>query len=428
MPLFGAKPETSITVKVNQLCRRRQNADLEDDSMEVFLDDLVHLIKLQRDAGATECARAVRKVIKYGSVEEQLDALQLLELLLMNLGPRIGPVVASDTKLVDVLKGILTGQGKTGTLTAYDRRVRLRARAMALEWRLEFQDMDGYKYMALLWKFAGRARSNPATPQMDNELAFSDRFSPGEQFYSPRLYLLPRDEHEEKRLPPPRPTTKLPYSQAEAKKKARKEKKKRHVLDGQYKVRQINYKVEGPRIRDTIASAYTHALALKLALLQLRAGQDPFDNGQVVAEFEKCKKVRRLVLKYLQYVGVGDGEGRLQEWRDMDSEFLGTLIMANEHLVTTFKQFDRACGYNLDNAPSYNEPLSDESFYESTSLDELVHLDQLKLDHKGQTEDLSDRLQLAVKAKPAKPAKPEALKSSFHSTNPFGDAFVPKSA
>lgn len=116
MPIFGDKQISSITIKINQLSTPHQNDEI-DEGIELYLSDLLHLIKIQPSTGATEAARAIRKKIKYGElVEGQLRTLQILELLVLNSGVKIGPVIARDDKLLDVLKGLSPEMVKLGVV------------------------------------------------------------------------------------------------------------------------------------------------------------------------------------------------------------------------------------------------------------------------------------------------------------------------
>ena len=112
-----------------------------DDSIELYLSDLIELIKVQSNSGAVEAARAIRKKIKYGdSRAEQLRALQILELLVLNGGPSIGPIIARDDKLLDVLKGIINGTARTGVGVEYDRKVQKEWWLWLLVGRLNWMD------------------------------------------------------------------------------------------------------------------------------------------------------------------------------------------------------------------------------------------------------------------------------------------------
>lgn len=449
MPIFNEKPFTSITVKINQLLKPNRNPDLEDELLELFLHDLLDLIELQPGPGPAEAARAVRKNIKYGSsVGSQLRSLDLLELLVMNLGSRIGPQIASDEKLIDVLKGIVNGTGRTGLGTVYDRRVQQKVRNMAIGWKLELRDLGGYRGMALLWqcipgqksRSRGHTRSRSA---FDDQYAIDDvpgtpdlrRSSPPDLTRSPSEL--------RKSPPPPRPLEASPFAGRDIRRenrrtekyekkaeksekkadKKRKKRSKRGVLyaDEQYKIPQINYDVEAPKIRNVLADCQSHTAALSNLLLQLPDGVDPLSDDKLVKEFHKCKKVRHAVLKYLQFVGAGDESLKPEKTRQLDEEFLGSLIMANESLVTVFKLYDRACGFTEED-PRPEESDSDESYYTSDSDDLEDQMDSLDIQ-----EGSSSRLQEAM-SKPA-PPPPVSRKKSFDSeslktveSNPFGDS------
>lgn len=460
MPIFGEKPFTSITVKINQLCRPHRNDDLEDDSIEIYVTDLIELIKLQL-LGATEAARAVRKKIKYGNtVDEQLLALSLLELLVLNAGQKIGHVIASDDKLLDLLKSIVQGHARSGLGTDYDRAVITKVKNLAIGWKSEFADLDGYKGMASLWKSIPRKKAHA---RLTSASRFEDEpFGSADSFRSPTPDRRPvrepesdddeilsgysRSRSDSNRRAPPRPSVASPYAMKEddAKKKRKKKKSKgKRYADEQFKIPQINYKVEAPKIRNTIANCYTHTTALNNYLLALPAGSDPLNDDKVAKEFEMCRKIRRSVLRYLQFVGAGDPSEKSAEVVAMDEEFLGSLIVANEQLVLTFQQFDKASGYTAENpAPAYNDDdlddESDESYYLSDSDVDLVsqRVDDLSV------QETSSRLQETVRSPPPRPQKSADLRNrvahareerppaisktqsyaSVESGDPFGDS------
>ncbi|KAG2733091.1 hypothetical protein G9P44_004081 [Scheffersomyces stipitis] len=464
MPIFGEKPYTSISVKINQLASNK-NDDI-DDSIELYLSDLLELIKLQPNSGAVEAARAVRKKIKYGdTVQEQLRALSILELLVLNGGKNVGPTLARDDKLIDVLKGILSGNGKTGTGLSYDKEIFDQVRALAIGWKSELAELDGYKYLASLWQFVpkkSKSRRNTVghkSPDYNHSSRNDDEFEDsngsnsnvnrgsnrGSRRYeeddfddnynsdeysgssrnrahsrpqSPPLSSSPRTP----RSPPPRPRVASPYSESNSKKdkkdkKDKKKKKRKGIVyaDEQFEIPQINYKIEAPRIRTLIADCYTHTTALSNSLLTLPADISPHDDDKAMKEFDKCRSIRRKVLRYLQYVGAGDDGNKSKEVLALDEEFLGSLINSNEQLVEVFKKFDLKCGYSAANpAPNYDQrdidngvsESSDESYYSSESESE------------PEEESISERLQKATiegpssRAKsppPPRPVKPSAL-------------------
>lgn len=470
MPIFGEKPFTSITVKINQLCQPHRNADLEDDSIELYVTDLIELIKLQL-LGAVEAARAIRKKIKYGNtVEEQILALSLLELLVLNSGPKIGHVLATDDKLLDLLRNILRGTARAGSGVNYDRKVTEKIRNLSIGWKAEFADLDGYGGMAQLWKSIPRARRQsrrPSSSRHDDAGALDLRDyqrsptpeSRGDEGdydeYASHQRPSSRNRDSGHRRAPERPRTEAPtaYARAvedKADKKSKKKKKKnmsrKKYADEEFEIPQINYKVEAPKIRSVISDCHTHTTALNNLLLALPEGTDPLNDPKVAKEFEKCRKVRRSVLRYLQFVGAGGEQGKSADVVAMDEEFLGSLIVANEQLVTTFQQFDKTSGYTAENpAPNYDdsEYESDESYYLSESDSELelvTHgIEDLSV------RESSSRVQrdVPVKAPPPRPQKSARLRAgaepepertnppsvartqsyaSVGSGNPFGDS------
>lgn len=428
MPLFNDHPYTSITIKIDQLSKPPN--DEIDTSLELYVSDLVHLIKIQPSTGATEAARAIRKRIKYGdSNQEQIRALNILELLILNSGSKIGPVVARDDKLLDVLKSIINGSGKTGDGVEYAKDVQIRAQELAIGWKSELNGLDGYKYLASLYQNIPKRkhhRSRSTQEFSDPQDAFADQDAIRSP--SPTSPALSRNQ----KHPPRRPTSPKPTSSSsnfgglrkgKEKSKTKKKRKNKYNIeyaDEQYKIPQINYKIEAPRIREVISNCHTHTTALNNLLTSLRSGQSPLDDEKVIAEFEKCKSIRRKVLKYLQYVGIGDPEEKKPDVLQLDEEFLGSLIVANEQLVNVFKRYDFMAGYSDTNpAPVYSDESSGESYYSSDDNDEDDDDDQ---DGKveqitKETNDIhlnqvgSSKSHL-TKSPPPRPSKPQNLKAA----------------
>lgn len=437
MPVFGERPYTSITIKVNQLSAPQKGDDL-DDSIEPYLSDLIHLIEIQSTTGAVEAARAIRKKIKYGdTVEEQLRALSILELLVLNSGPKIGPVIARDDKLREVLKGVINGSGRTGSGAGYHKEVQRKARGLARGWRSELQDMEGYKYLASLWKAIPGSSKTHSRNVSENVFESSLDNAPP---------VTPKTPDLNKKVPPPRPVTASPFSTANKKKNKSKRRKRRgpggvRYADEEYAIPQINYKVEAPKIRTVIADCHTHTTALCNTLIALPAGLSPLDDKKALSEFGKCRSIRRKVLRYLQYVGAGDESSKSAEVLAMDEEFLGTLIGANEQLVNVFKKFDNACGYTQENpAPDYDE--EDSEGYESYYTDESSGEDEEDAGESLITNGLQDvdlnegssSAALLGKKSPPPPPKPASLSTAVNNKNlskietntsvssdPFGD-------
>jgi hypothetical protein len=386
MPIFGEHQQTSITVKVNQLAKPHHNDDI-DELIELYLGDLLHLIRIQPASGSVECARAIRKRIKYGDLaEEQLRALQILELLVLNAGPKIGGVVASDDKLVDLLKGVLLGNARTALGAAYDPQVTKRVRQLAVGWRSELDGLEGYKPLAALWRSVPSARATRKHQRSASQNVFESELDAA------------ADAVPTPPTPPPPPRvsrrTKPSTAGGAPRRRRRHHRGSTRYADPEYRIPQINYKLEAPKIRSVIAECHTHTTALGNLLLSL-AGRMPADDERCNREFEECRRIRRKVLRYLQYVGAGDPETKSAAVVAMDEEFLGSLIHANEQLVDIFKRFDAANGYTEANpAPEYDD--SSESYYTSELEEEEPALDEALA-------------QVTLRTPPPRPLKPAAL-------------------
>lgn len=420
MPIFGERPHTSITVKVNQLAQSNRNEDV-DDTIELYLSDLLDLISIQPGSGAAEAARAIRKKVKYGdTVGEQVRALNILELLVLNSGPKIGPVLARDDKLIDVLKGILLGHAKTGVGLPYENEVRQKVTNLAIGWKSELNGLDGYKYFAMLWQYIPKKKSEGRHTKTKSENVF-DSYEDTQRSPKIRSPKIRSDEFDDfrspkadnYRSPPPRPKTQSPYTKPRKDKKSKKSKKPlKSYADRQYEIGQINYKVEAPKITNIIASSQTHTTTLNNILISLPPNESPLDSEKATLEFEKLKSIRRKVLRYLQYVGAGDPSDKTEEVLEMDERFLGTLIDTNESLVAALKRFDAKCGYTEDDpAPSYNnddDEDSDDSYYTDESSDE-ENMDLVSERLQNATIGSSSSSSILHKSPPPRPNKPPAL-------------------
>lgn len=427
MPIFGERPFTSITVKINQLTTPDRNADLEDDSIELSMESLLDLIKIQ-PSGSVEAARAIRKRIKYGTpVSLQILALNLLELLVLNGGPKVGHVIASDDRLNDLLKLVISGHGRSGLGGSYEQEVVQRARELSIGWKSEFKDMDGYKGFANLWRSIPRKNSRLRTTSAAGHSLPADVEE--DHTFHPSENHLPR--FGDWVLPPPRPSTASPYGGDDNKSKKKKKKSRSGVqyADKAYQIPQINYKLEAPKIRTTIAECHTHTTALGNALLALPEGAVVLDNKKVAAEFEKCRKIRRKVLRYLQFVGAGDSSSKSKEVQELDDEFLGSLIVANDQLVEAFRTYDKKSGYSDENpAPHYEEEdESDESYYTSDESEDEVAQRIGELLVEGSSAALRSappvpRAALAQRQTQEPKLAPSRTIESADSADPFGDS------
>lgn len=419
MPIFGDKPYTSITVKVNQLCA----TSTENESIELHLGDLLSLINLQPSTGASEAARAIRKKIKHGVGSEAYQAVSLLELLVLNGGLSLGRSLARDERLVTVLRNVVQGL-KSGNGPYYEADVVKKTRSIAIGWKSELRDLDGLQPLAHLYKSIPKT-----TRSLRHEEDTEQVFTQTSRRQSPRT--LHNEEYEVTRpkpSAPPRPKTMSPVirrddpiptatsREDQRRKKKSKNGRKQAYADSQFKIPQINYKVEAPKIRATLGDCQTHAAGLNNALLTLPLEGDASVDPDVQTWFKKCRTTRRAILRYLQYVGAGNLSEKLLDVRELDEEFLGSLIAANDQLVAILTKFDRACGINADK--NYGEPSSEESdgdFFSSESESDDEEYDK----RPPKVPSLNESPPLRPISDFRKP-EPMDLKT-LTSDNPFGD-------
>lgn len=381
MPFFSDRPYSSVTVKIKQLAQED-----ERKGMESHIAGLIELIKIQPSSGPTEAARAIRKCIKYGkSTSEQLRALEVLEMLILNSGNTIAPQLAQDDKLLTVLAAIIDGTGRTGEGSTYNQNFRKRVIIMAQTWCTAFRDKKGYLRLASLYRPSKQNQN--LSPTLRNRSASFNNVSELDDYFEELS-----SKRSSPRRPPPRPATVSPYSQSSRsqqpwklsdiarKEKEDKKKRKKKTLrvggtlyaDPEYEIPQINYAKEEPRIREVISDSHTHGTTLRNMLILLTLDVPPLEDPKVAREFEKCRSLRRKLLRYLQFVGAGDLSKKRQSVLEKDEEFLGALLGANEFLVEVFKQFDLRSGVPVEDDVAADDSDDLESYYtESESSEEV---------------------------------------------------------
>lgn len=433
MPFFSERQYSSITVKIKQLAQEDERR-----GMESHIAGLIELIKIQPTSGPLEAARAIRKCIKYGkSTSEQLRGLEILEMLILNAGNTIAPQLARDDKLLTVLASIIDGSGRTGEGAKYNQKVRTRVVIMAQNWNTAFQDEKGYLRLTSLYRPSKQSQN--LSPKLYSQSAsFSNSSEDNSE-------VLSKGASSSRKRPPPRPTTTSPYSQSSRpqqswklnelarKEKGDKKKRKKKTMrvggtlyaDPQYEIPQINYTKEEPRIREVISDSHTHGTALRNMLILLTLDLPPLDDPKVAHEFEKCRSLRRKVLRYLQFVGAGDLSKKRQSVLEKDEQFLGALLGANEFLVEVFKQFDLRSGVPVEDDVAADDSDDLESYYtESDSREEIQDSEGYDDEHSVDTISGNfSRINFGSEADLANPQK-EAIEKPVKQkdpVDPFGD-------
>jgi hypothetical protein len=130
------------------------------------------------------------------------------------------------------------------------------------------------------------------------------------------------------------PSTTLSSPKHKSKSKKDKKEKKLSISAG----RSFNLERERPEILQTLASASVASTDLLNALkLVNRETTRVSEDAECINRFEKCKKLRHSILRYIQHIE--------------SEEFLGGLIHANEELVTAlmaFEVLDKSVDYDSD--------------------------------------------------------------------------------
>ncbi|EPE05771.1 vhs domain-containing protein [Ophiostoma piceae UAMH 11346] len=330
------KPYSAVTVTIENLT----SETYEEDDLS-GIPDLVEVIKLQA-SGPTEAARAIRKKLKYGNVHRQLRALTLLDGLIQNAGPRFQRSF-SDEMLLERLR-------VCGTSDLSDPDVRKKCSMLFRSWAAEYKTTPGMERLARLYRelpqrkqVVTQARSkvvqeteNPfddEEDEADETAAAAAASRPGHASSSSVSAAGPSRQPvvQTQTVPTGRIesfTSSLSSSKDKKKEKDKKNKKKRP----------FNLEAEKPLMKTTIADASIATTDLMNTLQTInREVERISENEAAIRRFEQCKLLRRKILRYIYLVN--------------SEEYLGSLLHANDELVTalmTFEQLDRSIDADSD--------------------------------------------------------------------------------
>ncbi|RPA81433.1 hypothetical protein BJ508DRAFT_112023 [Ascobolus immersus RN42] len=289
------KPYTAVTVQVD-----RFTSEGDDDSFD-GLPELMEAMRLQT-TGPQECSRAIRKKLKYGSVQKQMRALTLLDLLLTNGDPRVyGNFV--DEPLLERLR-----IAATDTMT--DEEVRRRLKQLFQQWAISFKDEPRMAQVASLYRqFPQRHRPKPAPPPAEVTPPQSPVPSSSRTPASPAPPQVPKkDKH-----------------------KASKSHSRSSSAVTKSNEKPFNLNKELPQLMDVLAKASIASTNLKNTLKRInREIERPSQNAECNRQIHEANHLRKQILRYIQHV-------ESEQW-------LGSLIHANEELVDAivlFKAMDK---------------------------------------------------------------------------------------
>ncbi|KFY82409.1 hypothetical protein V500_10572 [Pseudogymnoascus sp. VKM F-4518 (FW-2643)] len=322
------KPYSSVTVAIERLTSEQ----FEEDDLS-GIPDLVEAITLQ-STGPTEAARAIRKKLKYGNVHRQLRALTILDGLMQNAGSRFQRAFV-DEPLLERLRVCATSPMS-------EKEVRARCQVLFAGWGHTYKSTPGMERIARLNKELPK-RKQVVTQDRSKVLKETER-DPFE------------DEEDEEagqsssRSAAPSPTpgaaaksskskpsssgiSSSLFSSSTTPTKSKKSKKGAKSKSGPF-----NLEAEKGNMKTNIAESSVASINLLNALQRINREEERVSENQTcVAQFERCKLLRRHILRYIQNV-------EAEEW-------LGALIQANDQLVTalmTFEQLDSSIDADSD--------------------------------------------------------------------------------
>ncbi|PYH44124.1 LSB5 family protein [Aspergillus saccharolyticus JOP 1030-1] len=304
----SSKPYTAVTVQIEVLTSEQY--DVEDSSGIV---DLIEAIRIQA-SGPREASRALRKKLKYGNLHRQLRALTILDFLIQNTGDRFLREFA-DEPLLERLRIAATDP-------VSDPMVKEKCKQLFGQWAASYKDTPGMERVTALYRQLPK-RKQPATQAKAKVLR--DSGTSDEPVMGHTVSVSAGNG----------PATVLsgPKHKHTSSRSSRKEKREKRTLS-----RSFSLDKEKPELLQTLASASVASTNLLNALkLVNRETHRVSEDAEVLNRFETCKTLRRQILRYIQHVESG--------------EYLGSLIHANEELVTAlmaFEVLDKSVDYDSD--------------------------------------------------------------------------------
>lgn len=351
MGFLNSHPYTAVTSIINDCCENGDTHSTDDVYMQSQLSSLIEAIYHQKDftePGPIEAARAIRKKLKHGTINEQFNALKMLDLLVINSidDKKMAPLF-NDDKLLDRLQVILTNDDSYNQKV--DKKIFKLASSMMRNWYSEFGDSyQNLNNIILVYK---RCSKNKNFKRKVNSNSFDDDFADDnddDAFQEGSSSAFTRQTNSNSRYS--RATTRdtVPdfmndeadmdddfddydleddYDDSSYKRKATTIKPKTNEeLDRKFKIPKINYEKEAPKILHLIAQANILSTNLINSLDSLKPDELAIHNIKANDAFDDCRAIRRKVLTYLQLVH--------------REELLGPLLKCNDDLVTALKKYE----------------------------------------------------------------------------------------
>lgn len=253
---------------------------------------------------------------KYGSVDQQLRALTVLDGLIENAGPQFQRAFA-DEPLLERLRVCATD-------TLSDAEVRNKCQILFRQWAAAYRSTPGMERIAALQKQLPK-RKKPVSQAQSKVLQETEREANEDPFGNEDNDTVSPTASSAASLTPAVSNSSLgpnPYSVLKPSKKSKPDKSfKKH------KLKTFNLEKEKPQLLQTIASSSVASTNLMNSLKLInREHIRVSEHAETVGRFETCKALRRQILRYIQFV-------ESEQW-------LGSLINANDGLVEALMAFE----------------------------------------------------------------------------------------
>lgn len=442
--LSDNKPYTAVTANIERLTSSEYP---EDDIVEII--ELVEIINI-RPTGPTEGARALRKKLKYGSPHNQLRALTILDALIQNGGPQLKPLY-KDYNLLERLR-------LTATDESVNPKVQKKMKGLIHGWHRELEGVEGFEELVKLENQLPqrKRRTRPQPKYLSHDYSGSDdeggankghrgshrRGQSGQSTNEDHEGAEDEDDqyngsgvgsssrrvahsrHGSRSSPFNRSRSNSYNDTSTAAKKSKHKSRPSNASpndqSGPTRMSKSEVAKERPKIQQVLAEASTASTNLTNALKLINRDLElSTENEDATKYFERCKSLRRKVLKYIHSIESED--------------YLGSLIHANEELVESLRLYDDMSHPDSDS--------DDEDWKVERNLSKLTVSDDGS-DYSGSEESDGSQPQASSipnssqgrRAPPPISPKPAYLRSNIQQQpeedeeNPFADSHIDETA
>lgn len=328
---------TNITDEVRKL------TDPKLINQEIDIKKLILLIDNNRDndyqfiLNQEEAARCLRKKLKYGRLEQQLLALEILNKTIIS--HYVLRDLFNDEKLIDRLLIIALNKNIDGNGKSYNKILIRKCQNYVSDWynfiigSLTVREKNCYVGLVNLYKNLRSAK----TKKVNNDAMDDD-----EKYSNKNMIFNTRGDGSRKSFMNDSADQTILINPQNG---------INGDPDKKYRIPKINLKKETSRIKIVISDSMTAVTSLKNSLAVLPKGVSAMHDKSATENFIKARNIRRKVLRYLQLVTEG--------------ELLSSLLLVNDELVKALTEFDSSCNNSTDYDD--NDNYSSDDYYRSSS-------------------------------------------------------------